>query len=69
MVGAQRTEGSKKKLAEWVGPCNILQYADEENMLERILTGDESWVHNYQPKSKHASMQWKYTSSPSTKKF
>jgi hypothetical protein len=26
-------------------------------------------VHQYQPKSKHASVQWKYPSSPSTKKF
>jgi hypothetical protein len=38
-------------------------------MLNRIVTGDESWVHQYQPQSKHASMQWKHSSSPSTKKF
>jgi hypothetical protein len=34
-----------------------------------IVTGDESWVHHYQPKSKRALMQWKHPSSPSTKKF
>jgi hypothetical protein len=40
-------------------------------MLNRIITGDESWVHQYQPKSKHASVQWKHSSSPprSSKKF
>jgi hypothetical protein len=28
----------------------LLQYADEgEDMLNRILTGNESWVHHYQP--------------------
>jgi hypothetical protein len=49
---------------------NILQYADEgEDMLNRIVTGDESWVHHYQPESKRASMQWKHPSSTSTKKF
>jgi hypothetical protein len=39
------------------------------NMLNRIVIGDESWVHHYQPKSEHVSMQWKHPSSPSTKKF
>jgi hypothetical protein len=35
---------------------HVLKYADEgENMLNRIVTGDESWVHHYQPESKRAS--------------
>jgi hypothetical protein len=38
-------------------------------MLNRIVTGDESWVHHYQPESKRALVQWKHPSSPSTKKF
>jgi hypothetical protein len=38
-----------------------LRYADKwEGMLNRIVTGDESWVHHYQPESKHASMQLKH---------
>jgi hypothetical protein len=50
---------------------HLLWYADEEDtrMLNRIVTGDKSWVHHYQPTSKRASMQWKHPSSPSTKKF
>jgi hypothetical protein len=48
----------------------LLQYADEEeDMLNRIVTGDESWVHHYQPESKPASVQWKHPTSPSAKKF
>jgi histone-lysine N-methyltransferase SETMAR len=48
----------------------VLQYGDEgEDMLNRVVTRNESWVHHYQPKSKPASMQWKQPSSPSTKKF
>jgi hypothetical protein len=49
-----------------------LRYADEGedmNILKRIVTVDESWVHHYQPELKHASMQWKHSSSPSTKKL
>jgi hypothetical protein len=38
-------------------------------MLNRIVTGDESWKHQYQTESKYASMRWKLPSSPSTKKF
>jgi hypothetical protein len=51
---------------------HLLWCADEgEDMLNRIVTWDESWVHHYQPKSKCASMQWKHPSSPShsTKTF
>jgi hypothetical protein len=48
---------------------HLLRYADEgEDMLNRNVTGDESWVHHYQPESKLASMQWKHPVSPSTKK-
>jgi hypothetical protein len=38
-------------------------------MLNRIVTWDESWVHHYQPESKHVSVQLKHPSSLSTKKF
>jgi hypothetical protein len=40
-----------------------------KEMLNRIVTGDESWVPHYQPKSKHTAMQWKHITSLSTKKF
>jgi hypothetical protein len=51
---------------------HLLRYTVEgEDMLNRIVPGDESWVHHYHPESKRASMQWKHPSSPShsTKKF
>jgi hypothetical protein len=54
-----------------IGKCSqhLLRYADEgEDMLNRIVAGDESWLHHYQPESKRASMQWKHLSSPSAKK-
>jgi histone-lysine N-methyltransferase SETMAR len=49
---------------------HLLRCADEgEDMLNRIVTGDESWVYHYQPESKRASMQWTHPSSPSTRKI
>jgi hypothetical protein len=48
----------------------LLQYGDEgEDILNRTVTGNKSWLHHYQPKSKCASVQWKYPSLPSAKKF
>jgi len=45
-------------------------YQDEgDETLSRIVTGDESRVHHYKPKTKRASMQWKHPASPAHKKF
>ena len=49
---------------------HLQRYQDEgDNMLSCIVTGDESWVHHYEPKKKRASMQWKHPTSPAQKKF
>jgi histone-lysine N-methyltransferase SETMAR len=37
--------------------------------LQRIVTGDESWVYHYESESKRQLMQWKNPSSPANKKF
>ncbi|XP_045132250.1 histone-lysine N-methyltransferase SETMAR-like [Portunus trituberculatus] len=42
---------------------------DGERFLSRIVTGDETWVHHYEPESKRQSMEWKHPGSPATKKF
>jgi histone-lysine N-methyltransferase SETMAR len=34
-----------------------------------IITGDETWIHHYEPETKRQSMHWKHMSSPSSKKF
>ena len=49
---------------------HLQRYKDEgDDMLSRIVTGDESLVHHYKPEMKCASMQWKHPSSPAHKKF
>ena len=35
-----------------------------DNFFNCIITGDETWVHHYEPETKRQSMQWKHTSSP-----
>lgn len=32
--------------------------ADSAGFLSRLVTGDETWVHHFDPESKHESMQW-----------
>jgi len=49
---------------------NLQRYKTEgEAMLERIVTGDETWVHHYQPERKQASRQWKHIESMTPIKF
>lgn len=37
--------------------------------MQRIVTGDETWIHHYDPDTKQESMQWKHATSPSPRKF
>ena len=43
--------------------------ANPENLFSRIITGDETWVHHYDPETKLESMQWKHKGSTTPKKF
>ena len=46
------------------------QYEPEgDSFLDRIITGDETWCHHYEPESKRQSMEWRHANSPSKKKF
>ena len=40
-----------------------------EAFLERVVTGDESWVHHFDPESKVQSMEYQHKTSPSPRKF
>jgi hypothetical protein len=37
---------------------------DRETLLSRIITGDETWIHHWDPETKQESMQWKDCGSP-----
>ena len=39
-----------------------------DQLIFNIVTGDESWIHNFDPEEKRLSMQYRHTSSPRPKK-
>jgi hypothetical protein len=43
--------------------------AEGDGFLARIVTGDETWVHYHQTKTKRASKEWRHSSSPKPKEF
>lgn len=48
----------------------LTQYhEDGDEIFDRIVTGDETWIHHYTPEKKRQSLQWKHTRSPRVQKF
>jgi len=41
----------------------------QDDILGRVITGDETWVYQYDPETKQQSAQWKTANSPQPKKF
>jgi [histone H3]-lysine36 N-dimethyltransferase SETMAR len=42
---------------------------NKEQLLNSIVTGDETWVFHFTPESKQQSREWRHTNSPKPKKF
>jgi len=40
-----------------------------EDFLKKIITGDETWAHRYDPENKRQSMEYCHKESPQPKKF
>jgi len=61
-----------EKKQKRVESCKELlkRYREEgDQFLLNIVTGDESWIHHFDPEEKRLSMQYRHTSSPHPKKF
>ena len=56
-----RAEVSKELLDEYE--------RDPVDFVSRLVTGDETWIHHWDPQTKQESMQWKHSDSPPPKKF
>ena len=67
MVPRLLTEEQK---AQRLNACrDILQQMEaDKKLLENVITGDESWVFQYDPETKRQSRQWKSVSTPRPKK-
>ncbi|GFV95486.1 uncharacterized protein TNCV_4574881 [Trichonephila clavipes] len=44
-------------------------HADGDEFLNRIVSGDETWISHFTPETKQQSMHWRYSGSPLRTKF
>ena len=63
MVPNELTEEQKQRR---VTICQDL-LERQDDILGRVITGDETWVYQYDPETKRQSAQWKIANSPLTK--
>jgi len=69
-MGATHVEVRKEKTCFEICEELLKLYREEgDHFLLNIVTGDESWIHHFDPEEKRLSMQYRHTSSPSPKKF
>ncbi|GFX76948.1 uncharacterized protein TNCV_2258111 [Trichonephila clavipes] len=47
----------------------LQRYHDDGDILNRIVTGDETWISHFNPETKQQSMHWRYSGSPARTKF
>ena len=61
---------TEEQIAQQLNACrDILQQMEaDKKVLENVITGDQSWVFQYDPETKRLSSQWKSVSSPRPKK-
>ena len=65
-------QGSLQRLSNKPGLKPVLNFWSiglVTNIFQLIVTGDEAWVYHFKPESKRASIKWRYSTSPCTKKF
>ena len=44
-------------------------FQNDPNFFKTVITGDNAWVHNFDPVTKSATSVWKHADSPSPKKY
>ena len=65
MVPKELTEEQKQRR---VTICQDL-LERQDDILGRVITGDETWVYQYDPETERQSAQWKTADSPRPKEF
>ena len=62
---------SHEQMATRASVCSALlkRFKSKDDFLLRLVTVDETWVHNYEPENKSQSRQWVGPGSPRPKKF
>ena len=49
----------QKDFRSEIAQDNLEMVRDDENVLKKVITGDELWVYGYDPETKQQSSQWK----------
>ncbi len=62
------TDSMKNMRAECCRELLYLYKANPNDFLSRVVTGEEMWLHHWDPETKQASMQWQHVGSPPPKK-
>ncbi|XP_035208133.1 uncharacterized protein LOC118182851 [Stegodyphus dumicola] len=44
-------------------------HSDGQHFIDRIITGDKTWLHHFTPRIQKSQMEWKHAGSPTRKKF
>ena len=68
-MGATHVDARKE--TKHVEICEELlkrNHEEGDQFLLNIVTGDESWIHHFDPEEKRMSMEYRHTSSPRPKK-
>jgi len=63
------TPVQKSFRVEACSELSAIYSATPYNVLSRVITGDETWIHHWDPDTKQDSMQWKHVNSPAPRKF
>ena len=67
MVPRFLNEGQKQRRVQ-VCQDILERFETELNLLKRVVTGDESWIFEYDPLTKRQGLEWKSALSPRPKK-
>ncbi|PNF36184.1 hypothetical protein B7P43_G10686 [Cryptotermes secundus] len=46
-----------------------VEQLQEDNFLDHVIFGDETWCYQHEPQTKRQSMEWRSKNSPRTKKL
>ena len=58
----------QKDLRSEIAQGNLEMVCDDENVLKKVITSNESWVYGYDLETKQQSSQWKRPDEPRPKK-
>ncbi|KAJ4439971.1 hypothetical protein ANN_08102 [Periplaneta americana] len=70
LVGAEKPDNRTQNATLGAALTFLQRYHDDgDEFLDRIVTGDETWISHFTPENKQQSMHWRHRGSPVRTKF